>query len=124
MANFRCERILLRLNEMIRDFDPNGGLDHEELAWSLGDQTDYGPNDPQMWDYVVGPGERPRWHSAMAGLNTLRSLIERLENPAFSAQRTPEAVQSQLVALRALEEKLDRIDTYDRKFYLLAKDLG
>ncbi|EAQ81041.1 hypothetical protein [Blastopirellula marina] len=124
MANFRCERILLRINEMIRDFDPNAGLNHEELAWSLGFEHDYEPGEPQMWDFVSGPGERPRWHSALKGLNVLRQLIDRLEQKSTAAPESSDTTQKQIEALRSLEDKLDTIDTYDRKFSLLAKDLA
>jgi hypothetical protein len=75
-------------------------------------------------DYTFAPFERPRWFKATEGLQTIQAVIK--ENEAKLASATPEQrtrIEKRIEVLRAVEDKLDRIDFKDYKFHFLARDL-
>lgn len=122
MANFRAERLLIRVAGAL-DFDPNQGINVEEFAFAMVcDANAY--DRPSLQDYTFAPFDRPRWFRASEGLATVRAVIT--EANARLGSATPEqrtALERRIEVLRVVEDKLDVIDLKDYKFHFLARDL-
>jgi hypothetical protein len=122
MANFRAERLFIRVNGAL-DFDPNEGINAEEFAYAMVCDAD-AYDRPSLQDYSFAPFERPRWFPASKGLTVVRAVIA--EEEARLHLATPEEkteMDRKLEVLRAVEDKLNAIDLKDYKFYFLVRDL-
>lgn len=115
MANFRAERLFIRVSGMVKDFDPNEGIDHEQFATPM--CMDNGTYERRpLSEFTFAPFDTVRWFRASEGLKVVREFIEELE-------RTPGADDETLTTLRAVEDRLDWIDVKGHKFHFLARDL-
>jgi hypothetical protein len=128
MANFRCERIFVVLDEPVPGLDHLRAIDPVELAWLHSDNDAIANGVQPLRDFSFAPFERPRWRPASEGLATVRALItlyekwlQRGEDP-YGCK--PTVLQNKLVVLRQLQSVLDAADTRDRKFYLAVRDLA
>lgn len=122
MANFRAERLFIRVNGAL-DFDPNEGINVEEFAYAMVCDAD-AYDRPSLQDYSFAPFERPRWFPASKGLATVRAVIA--EDEAKLCSATPEEkteIENRISVLSAVEDKLDAIDLKGYKFYFLVRDL-
>ncbi len=128
MANFRCERIFVMLDEPVPGLDHLKAVDPFEFAW-------LGFDDPvELLDlkplstFIFAPFERPRWRPAAEGLKTIRGLIKLYreevaqDDPEF--QSRDEWLAKSLAVLGQVEAVLDAADSRDRRFYFAAKDLA
>jgi hypothetical protein len=123
MANFRAERLFIRVAGSIDGFDPNEGIDAEEFAFLMVcDQQTY--DRTPLSQFTFAPFDRPRWFPASEGLASVRDHIADLEAKRNRADDESKAlIDKQIETLRAVEDRLDRIDTHDLKFHFLARDL-
>jgi hypothetical protein len=122
MANFRAERLLIRVAGTL-NFDPNEEIDAGLFAMAM--ICDSGAYDrPSLQDFTFAPFDRPRWFRASEGLKVVRAVIaqEVTKLQTASAEQRPH-IQKMIDVLQAVEESLDRIDIKDLKFHFLAKDL-
>lgn len=125
MANFRAERLFIRIQEPIDGFDPNQGIDVEEFAWTMVCDQKALERD-SLSKFTIGPGDKPRWFPAEAGLKVVRACLAEVGEKAANAELElqKQGLQNKIAMLKAVENRLDTIDTYDRKFYFQARDLG
>ncbi len=128
MANFRCERLYVMLDEPVpgldhlRAFDPFefARLDSDDLA----DRAALTP----LSAFTYAPFEKKRWRPAAEGLGAVRGLIALYkglradDRPEFRARN--EALAKALAVLRRVEAVLDAADARDRRFYFAARDLA
>ena len=122
MANFRAERLFIRVNGAL-DFDPNEGINVEEFAHAMVCDAD-AYDRPSLQDYSFAPFERPRWFPASKGLATIRAVIAEQEARLGSAEPDEKPdIEATLAVLRVVEDKLDAIDLKDYKFYFQVRDL-
>jgi len=128
MANFRCERIYVMLDDPVPGLDHLKAIDPFEFAEldtdGIAELLDVDP----LSRFLYAPFERPRWRPAAKGLTTVRRLREYYEG-LTEAQRVSAAIHPELLektrrVLQQLEDVLDAADTRDRKFYLQARDLA
>jgi len=123
MANFRAERLLIRINGSIEGFDPNFGIDVVEFAHLMGNDHGTYERDP-LDSFAFAPFDRPRWFSAAKGLKMIRGFIDEIELKLTGAIKLEKSkLETELFVLRAVENRLDTIDVRDLKFYFLIKDL-
>jgi hypothetical protein len=123
MANFRMERLFIRVNGFIDGFDPNEGIDVAEFAFlCVRDHGTYERN--PLSGFVSAPVDRPRWFRASEGLDAVRGFISELEAQLKGCDEKRRAgIERDIQTLRTVEDRLDRIDLKDLKFHFLAKDL-
>lgn len=123
MANFRIERAFLRIDGFIDGFDPNEGIDPDEFARQV--FADPGTYERQpLSDFTFAPFDRPLWFAAEKGLKVVRAVIKEREKELETATgKRKESLPKELSLLRAVEDRLDRIDSRDLRFYILARDL-
>ena len=112
MANFRVERIFIRVSDYV-DFDPNKDLDPVKVA----DLYHIGSG---LIELTMTPYRAHRWFTAAAGLKIVRELIEDLSS-SKSAKKSSNAAF--LITARQLELQLQKINDSDVKFHLLARDM-
>ena len=125
MANFRTERLFIRVNGSIDGFDPNEGIDVVTFAnIMIDDQDSYGR--PSLADFTFAPFDRPKWFPAAKGLQAVRELAAKVETKfqGCDDDLQLERLQNELQTLRAVEDRLDIVDTHDLKFCFLARDLA
>ena len=124
MADFRAERLFIRIAGAIDGFDPNQGIDADEFALLM--VCDQGTHQrTPLADFTFAPFDKPRWFKAAKGLETLRAFIAELE-PKFKQcndDRARRLLERDLRTLRAVEDRLDTIDAHDLTFHFLARDL-
>lgn len=127
MANFRCERLLVILDEPVRGLNHLAAVDAEEFACHFSDQIAEDAGLVPLGDFTFAPFDRPRWSRAAKGLATVRGLIgiygrwiEQGSNPQSLATQV---VEMMLEVMRQVEAVLDAADSADRRFYLAARDL-
>jgi hypothetical protein len=123
MASFRAERLFIRVAGAL-DFDPNEGINAEDLAFIMVCDAD-AYDRPSLQDFTFAPFDQPRWFPAADGLSCVRVVISELETKLAAAddERKPH-VENQIEVLRVVEDKLDSIDIKNFKFHFLARDLG
>jgi hypothetical protein len=129
MANFRCERLFVMLDEPVPGFDHLHAVDPEAFAALFSEDDAESIDIIPIERYAYGPSDRPRWHRAADGLHTVRSLIELYEKwlsrgPGEAGRYTAEALNENLAVLRKVEAVLDAADSRDRRFYFKMKDLA
>jgi hypothetical protein len=75
--------------------------------------------------FTSNPFDRPRWFSAAEGLKVVREFIDELEAKLEKCDDDEKArLQLKLQVLRAVDDRLDTIDTHDLKFHFVARDLN
>ncbi len=127
MANFRCERLFVKLDQPVPGLDHIKAIDPVDLAGlHTGDDALFLDLTP-LEDFVFGPYDRPRWISAAVGLQTTRGLLalyEKLISRADTSRGSVEHLAKKVEVLKRLEAILEAADTHDRRFCLVAKDLS
>ena len=128
MANFRCERLYVMLDEPVPGIDHLTAVDPVEFAWHCSDGHAEQAGLTPLGSFTFAPFQRARWQPAAEGLKTVRGLIAlyrgwlaRGSNPYEYADET---LTTKLGVLAQVEAVLDAADGRDRRFYLAAKDLA
>ena len=135
MANFRCERVFVMLDDSLPDLNHLRAVDPEGFAGLFTEMLNNQVVDAGLTpldSFLSAPFERPQWQPASEGLKTVRGLIDLYRgwqasghNPLGYADESAEELLTRDVAvLVQVETVLDAADTYDRRFYFAAKDLG
>ncbi len=131
MANFRCERAFVMLDEPVPGLNHLRGVDPEGFAAALNDaisfwmvEAGYTP----LTDFLYAPYDRPRWQPAGEGLRSVRGAME-LYRKWLEAGKNPlgctqESLEQDLAVLGQVAEVLDAADGRDRQFYFAARDLA
>lgn len=131
MANFRCERVLVMLDEPVPGLNHLRAVDAEAFAELLSDEMSFwmveGGHTP-LTDFLFAPFDRPRWRPASKGLESVRAAME-LYQKWLDAGENPlgwprDRMERELVVLGQAEDVLDQADSRDRKFYFAAKDFA
>ena len=123
MANFRTERLLIRVAGSIDGFDPNEGIDSEAFALLMICDQDSFDRTP-LSHFTSSPFDRPRWFRAAEGLDVVREFIREIEGKLQKGKDDQtKGLEEKLVVLRAVEDRLDTIDVHDLKFHFIARDL-
>jgi hypothetical protein len=129
MANFRCERLFIMLDEPVPGVDHIRAVDPVRFAGLFStDDAEYLDVTP-VERFCYAPFDRPRWHPAAKGLATIRALIGLYdkwmsEQPNEDCRYSTEVLQEKIAVLRQVELVLDRADARDRRFYFKMKDLA
>jgi hypothetical protein len=129
MANFRCERLFVMLDE------PIPGLDHFRAVDPVGFAGLFSQDDAESIDvtplerFCYGPFDRPRWRPAADGLVSVRALIGLYENwltreAGEPGRYTQDVLKEKIGVLRQVQSVLDAADSRDRRFYFKMKDLA
>jgi len=128
MANFRCERLFVMLDEPVPGLDHLKAVDPFEFACHHSDDHAEQAGLTPLGSFTFAPFERPRWQPAAKGLKTVRGLIDlyrgRLAQGRNPYGYTAEVVTGKLAVLEQVEAVLDAADSRDRLFYLAARDLA
>ncbi len=128
MANFRCERLYVMLDEPVPGLDHLKAVDPRRFAWLDCDRDAEDLGLTPLSGFTYAPFERRQWSPVSEGLKTIRGLIGLYEGrisqarPEFAAR--DEALKADLIILRQVEAVLAAANTRDRRFYLAAKDGG
>ena len=131
MANFRCERAFVMLDEPVPGLNHLKAVDPEAFAYLLSDEISYwmtGAGYTPLIDFLYAPFDRPKWRPAGKGLQSVRGAMD-LYQKWLDAGANPlgwsrERMEKELVVLGQVAEVLDLADARDRRFYFAAKDLG
>lgn len=131
MANFRCERVFVILDEPVPGLDHLKAVDPEGFAALLSDELSFWLTEAghtPLIDFLYAPFDRPRWRRAGKGLDSVRAAIA-LYRQWLTAGSNPlgwpiARMERELVVLGQVEGVLDAADTRDRRFYFAAKDLA
>jgi hypothetical protein len=129
MANFRCERLFVMLDE------PIPGLDHLRAVDPIGFASLFSEDDAESIDvtplerFCYAPFDRPRWRPAAEGLVSVQALIALYEKWLSRGEDEPgrytsDVLKEMLGVLRQVEAVLDAADSRDRRFYFKMKDLA
>ena len=129
MANFRCERLFIMLDEPIPGLDHLHSVDPEEFAGLYSEDDAESIDVAPIERFSYGAYDRPRWHPAAKGLMTVRSLIGLYEKwlsggAGVPAHYATEVLEQKLAVLRQVDAVLDAADNRDRRFYFKMKDLA
>ncbi len=127
MANFRMERLFVRLDE------PVPGLDHlkaiDPVAFSMHYSNEHAESlglEP-LDAFTFAPFERPRWFPAEQGLHTVRGLLELYGRWRASGQNpygiSAEALDRRIVSMSSVATVLEAAAALGRRFHLQARDL-
>lgn len=127
MADFRCERLFVILDEPVPKLDHLKAVDAVEFASIDSDAVAEQAGLTPLSAFTFAPFERPRWRAAAKGLKTIRGLIalyrEWLAQGHNAYGYTEEALKRDLSVLAQVEAVLDAADSRDRRFYFAAKGL-
>ncbi|MFO0952959.1 MAG: hypothetical protein U0835_17765 [Isosphaeraceae bacterium] len=128
MANFRCERLYVMLDEPVPGLDHLRAVDPVEFAHLGSDDDAERLGVTPLSDFTFAPFERKRWRHADEGLKTVRALIRLYQDEVALTDpgREPrnQVLSNQLVVLAQVEAVLDAASARGRRFYLAAKDLA
>ena len=128
MANFRCERLFVMLDEPVPGLNHLKAIDPVEFAWLHSDDHAEQAGLTPLGDFTFAPFERPRWQPAARGLKTVRGLIDLYRGWLAQGQNpygyADEVLTTNLRVLGQVEAVLKAADSRDRRFYLAAKDLS
>lgn len=123
MANFRAERLFIRVNGAI-DFDPNEGIDVAAFADAMVDD-DHAYDRASLRDFSFPPFGTPHWFPAYQGMQVVGAVIEEKEAELAKAEPTRKSyIEEQINVLQVVHQRLDAIDTKDVEFYFLIRDMG
>ena len=131
MANFRCERAFVMLDEPVPGLNHLRAVDPEAFADLLNEQISFWMVEAgytPLTDFLYAPYDRPKWRPAGKGLRSVRGAMELYRkwldsgtNPLGCAQ---ESLERDLVVLSQVAEVLDLADGRDRRFYFAARDIA
>ncbi|WP_165070368.1 hypothetical protein [Paludisphaera rhizosphaerae] len=128
MANFRCERLFVMLEDPVPGLNHLKAVDPVEFAWLGSDDDAERLGLTPLGDFTFAPYERPKWQPAAKGLKTIRGLIDLYRGWLAQGSNpygyTEEVLKKKLAVLSQVETVLDAADSRDRRFYLAAKDLS
>ena len=131
MADFRCERAFVMLDEPAPGLNHLRAVDAEGFAILLNDaisfwmvEAGYTP----LTDFAYAPYDCPRWRPAGKGLRSVRGAME-LYRKWLEAGRNPlghtqESLEQDLAVLAQVAEVLEAADGRDSRFYFAARDLA
>ncbi len=124
MANFRTERVYLRVEDPLERFDPNAGIVAEDLADAV--LNDPGESDNgSLSVFLLTPIDQPRWFASSAGAQAVHRRLEavrqELLGPLTDIQRSGRERQQR--ALEGALERLAELRAAGRRFLLRARDL-
>lgn len=128
MANFRCERLFVMLDEPVPELDHLRAVDPVRFSMHYSDDHADQLGLTPLSEFTFAPFERARWFEPAEGLRTVRGLcdlyrdwLKRGSNPyGFSA----EMLERKIEVLEQVEVVLEAASSRDRRFYLAAKDLA
>lgn len=131
MANFRCERAFIMLDEPVPGLNHLKAVDPAAFAFLLSDEISHWMVDAghtPLVDFLYAPFDRPKWRPAGKGLQSVRGAME-LYGKWLDAGANPlgwsrEQMEKELDVLGQVAEVLDSADARDRRFYFAAKDLA
>ncbi len=131
MANFRCERAFVMLDEPVPSLNHLKAVDPEAFACLLTDEISYWMVDSgyrPLIEFLYAPFDRIKWRPAGKGLRSIRGATE-LYRKWLDAGANPlgwpkERMEKELVVLGQVAEVLDLADSRDRQFYFAARDLA
>jgi len=128
MADFRCERLFVMLDEPVPGLNHLKALDPFEFASLYSDDHAAQAGLTPLSTFTFAPFERPIWRPAAEGLRTVRGLIELYRTWLAQGHNpyglTNEALAANLTVLGQVEGVLNAADSRDRQFYLAARDLA
>lgn len=128
MANFRCERLFVMLDEPVPGLDHLKAVDPVGFAYLDSDRDAESLGLTPLGDCTYAPFDRKRWRPAGEGLKTVRGLIklyrERVSQGREEDRLRDEVLKEKLVVLGQVEAVLEAADGRDRRFYLAARDLA
>ena len=128
MANFRCERLFVMLDEPVPGLDHLKAVDPVEFAYLGSDDDAEQLGVTPLSVFTFAPFDRKRWRPAGEGLRTIRALIrlyrDRIASGRPEHEQRNEVLKEKLAVLGQVEAVLDAADGRDRRFYLAAKDLA
>ena len=129
MANFRCERVVVKLEQPVPGLNHLRAVNSEAFADALTEELDNALSDDgveTLTAFLYAPFDRPKWHPAAASLEAIRAALAILERwhaaESVPVARTKTALAEDISALRQVAEVLDAADTRDRRFHFLAQD--
>lgn len=130
MANFRCERAFVMLDEPVPGLNHLQAVDPEAFANLLTEETSFWMVEAgytPLTDFLYAPFDRPKWRPAGKGLRSVRGAMELYRkwreagsNPLGWSQ---ERLDQELAVLGHVADVLDKADGRDRRFYFAARDL-
>jgi hypothetical protein len=131
MADFRCERAFVMLDERVPGLNHLRAVNPEAFADLLHDAMSFWMLDAgytPLTDFLYAPDDRPRWRPARKGLRSVRGAME-LYRTWLQAGVNPlgwsrERMERDLEVLGQVAEVLDLADGRDRRFYFAARDLA
>jgi hypothetical protein len=128
MANFRCERLFVMLDEPVPGLDHLKAVDPVEFAFLYADDDAEQLGVTPLGTFTYAPFEKKRWRPAREGLTTVRRLIrlyqERIALNRPEDEQRNNLLKTKLAVLNQVKAVLDAADSKDRLFYLAAKDLA
>jgi hypothetical protein len=128
MANFRCERLFVMLDEPVPGLNHLKAVDPIEFAWLHSDHHAESLRLIPLGSFVFAPFDRKKWYPAAEGLKTVRGLIDLYQTWISRGHNeygfSNETLTTKLDVLRQVESVLEAADARDRRFYFAAKDLG
>jgi hypothetical protein len=128
MANFRCERLFVMLDEPIPGLNHLKAVEPFQFASLCSDDHAAHAGLTPLDTFTFAPFERPAWQPAAKGLKTVRGLIELYRTWLAQGHNpygcTNEVLAANLAVLGEVEALLDAADSRDRQFYLAARDLA
>jgi hypothetical protein len=131
MADFRCERAFVMLDEPVPGLNHLQAVDPGGFADLLNDQISFWMVEAgytPLTDFLYAPHDRPKWRKAGKGLRSVRGAME-LYRKWLDAGTNPlgwsqEHLERDLAVLGQVAEVLDRADGRDRRFYFAARDMA
>jgi hypothetical protein len=127
MADFRCERLFVMLDDPIPGLDHLRAVDPFEFRESLSDSEALMLGVTPLMDFAYPPFECPRWHAAAKGLKSVRALIGLYEKWIARGKcdfgYRMDFVEQKLRVMRQVQAVLEAADTHDRRFHLAMRDL-
>jgi hypothetical protein len=128
MADFRCERLFVMLDEPVPGLDHLRAVDPVRFSMHYSDDHAEQLGLTPLSDFTFAPFERARWYAAAEGLSTVRGLCD-LYRDWLSAESNPYGFTADMLArkievLEQVEAVLDVAAARDRRFHLAAKDLA
>jgi hypothetical protein len=131
MADFRCERAFVMLDEPVPGLNHLRAVDPEGFAALLNDAISFWMVEAgftPLTDVLYAPYDCPRWQPAGKGLRSVRGAMELyrkwLDSGTNPLGCTQESLERDLAVLGQVAEVLEAADGRDRQFYFAARDLG
>lgn len=130
MANFRCERAYVMLDEPVPGLDHLKAIDAEAFARLLSDEMSHWMTEAGLTplvDFLFAPFDRPKWRPASKGLRSVRGAMGFYQE-WLGAETNPcnwprDRMERELAVLAQVEAVLDAADTRDRRFHFAGRDL-